>query len=183
MYICSKVWMSLWKHTISHQSLHSPKPNLGTKSGRRSKSTWSSWDKFPPMKIWSWTDRKCIITSMVLSKSEQCCSCFRTNLKLVPRHCTRTPLRLESTYSQTPSHSLGTSSHNYAICDREATNGGCWARALRNSSIIVLCLFRLSCCLYPIFSYMGTSVKCNIICNYVLSEIPSANIGIWRVMM
>lgn len=28
------------------------------------------------------------------------------------------------------------------------------------------------------FSYMGMTVKCNIICNYVVSEIPSANIGI-----
>ena len=33
-------------------------------------------------------------------------------------------------------------------------------------------------CLYPILSYMGTIGKFNIICNYVVSEIPSANIGI-----
>lgn len=33
-------------------------------------------------------------------------------------------------------------------------------------------------CLYPILSYMGTSGKYNIICNYVVSEIPRVDIGI-----
>lgn len=31
-------------------------------------------------------------------------------------------------------------------------------------------IFRRSSCLYPILSYMGMNVKCNIICNYVVSE-------------
>ena len=33
-------------------------------------------------------------------------------------------------------------------------------------------------CLYLIFPYMGTNGKCNIICNYAVSEIQSVNIGI-----
>lgn len=33
-------------------------------------------------------------------------------------------------------------------------------------------------CPYPILSYMGTSGKCNIICNYVIIRIPSVNIRI-----
>ena len=39
------------------------------------------------------------------------------------------------------------------------------------------CLVLLGC-FYPILSHMGTCGKCNIICKYVVSEIPCVNIGI-----
>jgi len=88
MYGCSIVWMCWRENTRSHNSIVSTKRNLRTKFDRRLKSPWSRLDRMPLENTRSWTDRTCIISSVVMSKLEQCYSCLIMNFIRVPRHCT-----------------------------------------------------------------------------------------------